>query len=337
MWNAPVVQSRQPLTYRLMESVGLGGPKWHGNSWQKGIAESGSSRLSTLMIDVLGDLVWDLPCVQQASYLEGGPLMWMLPLYLHVNQKSDYIYDNMFHANSHFKHIVEFINQAFAKNGALVFSLTGLVLYKNLGCGYSLEAASISSQKFSSLEHFMLKVSSCGRSVSIMHCAASTIAWKAYSSYNLRPVDWKIKLGRKHQGDLQNKNSWNSSNQKCKMAAILKIYFFASSPELKGQLTRNLLWNIRVTCRWKIAKIISIENPRWPPSWKSIFCYSPEPKGQLTWNLVRSIRVTCRSEIAKIIWIGNPRWPPSWKSNFCFSWTERLIDLKLGRKHRGDL
>ena len=27
MWNAPVVQSRQPLTYRLMESVGLGGPK----------------------------------------------------------------------------------------------------------------------------------------------------------------------------------------------------------------------------------------------------------------------------------------------------------------------
>ena len=32
----------------------------------------------------------DLPCVQQASYLEGGPLVWMLPLYLHVNKKSDY-------------------------------------------------------------------------------------------------------------------------------------------------------------------------------------------------------------------------------------------------------
>ena len=42
------------------------------------------------MIDIPGDLVWDLPCVQQASYLEEGPLMWMLPLYLHVNQKSDY-------------------------------------------------------------------------------------------------------------------------------------------------------------------------------------------------------------------------------------------------------
>ena len=90
MWNAPMVQLRQPLTYRLMESMGLGGPKWHGRSWQRGIAESGSSRLSTLMIDIPGDLMWDLPCVQQASYLEEGPLMWMLPLYLYVNQKSDY-------------------------------------------------------------------------------------------------------------------------------------------------------------------------------------------------------------------------------------------------------
>ena len=90
VWTCGMVQLRQPLTYRLIESLGLGGPKWHGSSWQRGIAESGSSWLSTLMIDVPGDLVWDLPCVQQASYLEGGTLMWMLPLYLHVNQKSDY-------------------------------------------------------------------------------------------------------------------------------------------------------------------------------------------------------------------------------------------------------
>ena len=54
-----------------------------------GIAESGSARLLTLMIDIAGDLVRDLPCLQQASYLEGGPLTWMLPLYLHVNKKSD--------------------------------------------------------------------------------------------------------------------------------------------------------------------------------------------------------------------------------------------------------
>ena len=39
MWNAPMVQSRQPLTYRLMESVDLGGPRWHGSSWLRGIAE----------------------------------------------------------------------------------------------------------------------------------------------------------------------------------------------------------------------------------------------------------------------------------------------------------
>ena len=27
--------------------------------------------------------------MQQASYLEGGPLLWIWPLYLHVTQKSD--------------------------------------------------------------------------------------------------------------------------------------------------------------------------------------------------------------------------------------------------------
>ena len=32
--------------------------------------------------------------MQLASYLERGPLMWMMPLHLHVNQKSDYDYDD---------------------------------------------------------------------------------------------------------------------------------------------------------------------------------------------------------------------------------------------------
>ena len=41
------------------------------------------------MIDTPRDLVCDLKCMQQASYLEGGPLMWMLPLYLQVNKKSN--------------------------------------------------------------------------------------------------------------------------------------------------------------------------------------------------------------------------------------------------------
>ena len=33
--------------------------------------------------------VTKLYCVQQASCLEGGPLLWIWPLYLHVNKKSD--------------------------------------------------------------------------------------------------------------------------------------------------------------------------------------------------------------------------------------------------------
>ena len=32
MWKAPTVQL---FTYRLRESVGLGGPRWHGSSWQR--------------------------------------------------------------------------------------------------------------------------------------------------------------------------------------------------------------------------------------------------------------------------------------------------------------
>ena len=74
---------------------GPGRPKMTWKQLTERDCREGSSRLSTLMIDVPGDLVWDLPCVHQASYLERGPLMWMLPLYLHVNQKSDYDDDDM--------------------------------------------------------------------------------------------------------------------------------------------------------------------------------------------------------------------------------------------------
>ena len=66
MWKAPMVQSRQPLTYRLMESMGLGGQRHDGSSRQKRIAESRNSRLLTLILDIPGDLVWDLPYLQQA-------------------------------------------------------------------------------------------------------------------------------------------------------------------------------------------------------------------------------------------------------------------------------
>ena len=79
------------------------------------------------------------------------------------------------------------------------------------------------------------------------------------------------------------------------MAAILKIYFFAS-PKPKNQLTLNMVGSIRVTYRSKIAKIVPVGNPRWPPwqpSWKSTFCF-------FSWtekapNLLGSIGVTCLS------------------------------------------
>ena len=45
----------------------------------------------------------------------------------------------------------------------------------------------------------------------------------------------------------------------------LENQFFASSPELKSQLTRNLVGSIGVTRRSKIAKIVPIVNPSWLP------------------------------------------------------------------------
>ena len=56
---------------------------------------SGSSRQLTIKKGAPGDQVPDLLCVQLASYLERAPLMWMMPLHLHVYQKSDYDYDDM--------------------------------------------------------------------------------------------------------------------------------------------------------------------------------------------------------------------------------------------------
>ena len=51
----------------------------------------------------------DLRCIQLASDLKGGPLMWMMPM--HVNQKSDYDDDDdvyiysahMYESRQHFQ------------------------------------------------------------------------------------------------------------------------------------------------------------------------------------------------------------------------------------------
>ena len=93
MWRVRVVQSEQHMICRLTASGGQGGPSKHGRNWQRKTAVSGSSPQLTLKKGAPGDQVWDLPCVQLASYLERGPLMWIMPLHLHVNQKSDYDYD----------------------------------------------------------------------------------------------------------------------------------------------------------------------------------------------------------------------------------------------------
>ena len=53
---------------------------------------------------------------------------------------------------------------------------------------------------FSSPEHFVLMLSYCGQSMSVVRRAASTIALKAYSSHTPGQID--LILGRKHRGDL---------------------------------------------------------------------------------------------------------------------------------------
>ena len=97
------------------------------------------------------------------------------------------------------------------------------------------------------------------------------------------------------------------------MAVILKLLICNSLPGRKGQLTRNVVGSIRVTCRSK-QKLKSfrkeIQDGRHARHFELLFWISSEPKGQLTRNMIGSIGATCRSEIAKIVPIGNPRSPP---------------------------
>ena len=79
------------------------------------------------------------------------------------------------------------------------------------------------------------------------------------------------------------------------MTAILKMYFgSSSSSEQKGQLTRNLIGSIWMTCRSKIAKIILIGNPSSHVEnlfffvfvFFLLFFFFSEPKDQLTRNKI---------------------------------------------------
>ena len=79
--------SRQHVAYRLMESLGLGGPIWHGNSWQRGIAEWKRSA-----INPHDRYTWRSgvrSAMRAASQLPGrGPTDMDFALYLHINQNS---------------------------------------------------------------------------------------------------------------------------------------------------------------------------------------------------------------------------------------------------------
>ena len=57
----------------------------------------------------MNDISGDLEIVQQANYLEGGTLMWMLPLYLHVNQKYDDDDDDDDDDDEHYSYLFQYI------------------------------------------------------------------------------------------------------------------------------------------------------------------------------------------------------------------------------------
>ena len=81
-----------------------------------------------------------------------------------------------------------------------------------------------------------------------------------------------------------------------------------SSPELKDQLTWDLVGSTWVICRSKIAKIVPIWNPRWPtrpPSWKYILSFFSWTERPVDRNLRGSIRVACRSKLSTFVPIGN--------------------------------
>ena len=80
MLNTPMLQSKQPLTYNLRESVGLGGPKMSCMQ----LIERDCREWKLSAIDPDDRHTWRSGvrfAMRAASELsEGGPLMWMFPL-----------------------------------------------------------------------------------------------------------------------------------------------------------------------------------------------------------------------------------------------------------------
>ena len=80
MWNAPVVQSRQPLTYRLMESVGLGGSVGCASDWRpggRGFDPRRGRQHSFVEIDheIFSTVILSLPLIQEGQLSVSGERM----------------------------------------------------------------------------------------------------------------------------------------------------------------------------------------------------------------------------------------------------------------------
>ena len=68
--------------------MGAGRPKL---TWKK-LTEEDCHEWKLTTVDPQERSTWRSGVRSDASYLEGGPLMWMVPLDLYVSQKSDYDY-----------------------------------------------------------------------------------------------------------------------------------------------------------------------------------------------------------------------------------------------------
>ena len=99
-WNGHVVRSNAAVKTAFdIHVYGKHGPGMPKMTWKQ-LTERDCKEWKLSAINPHGRHTWrsDVrsPYVQQASYLKEGLLVWMLPLYLHVSQQSDYDYDEMF-------------------------------------------------------------------------------------------------------------------------------------------------------------------------------------------------------------------------------------------------
>ena len=92
-WYGPVGPSngavKTAFDIQADGKCGPGRPKMTWKQLTERDCKSGSSWLSTLMIDIPGDLVWDLPCMQKDSYLEGAHWCGCCPCICLLIKKSD--------------------------------------------------------------------------------------------------------------------------------------------------------------------------------------------------------------------------------------------------------